>query len=134
MKFMLVDYSRIECEGKPLSPKGGQHEGKFVQVRDGSSEYLVLALKSQAAYHANVAERFFSDMGVTGSYDSRRDHYSVKDPGWTIVGGGHWKIDCGRGELELSGVSMAFGGFDRAGLARKLRATGRFKGFDIVID
>jgi hypothetical protein len=61
--------------------------GKFVQIRSGSMEYLVLSPKDFTKYHANIVERFCLDKGIEGSYDPDRKRFDIYDLEWDIVGG-----------------------------------------------
>jgi hypothetical protein len=119
MKFILVDYSR----GFYGDRVPRERRGKFIQVRNRNREYLVLAPRELCQYHANIAERFFESVGLKGTYNAKRDAFSVEHPDWTIVGGGQWSADDGERRFELSGRSMAYGKFDHRGLARRLKKT-----------
>jgi hypothetical protein len=134
MKLVFIDYSAQyygKAEGNPLPNK---RSGKFVQIRNKDTEYLVLSPRGLAAYHANIAERFFLSMGITGTYNGKRDHYKVKNPSWVVAGGGVWEIDEGAGRLRLSGTSMAYGKFNARGLAGRLRSVSSLSGYDVRID
>jgi hypothetical protein len=129
MRFKLVDYSqgfygeRVPCERR----------GKFIQVRNANKEYLVLAPGELCQYHANIAERFFEDMGIAGVYNDKRDSFRIEHPAWTIVGGGSWSADDSKLRLKLSGQSLAYGRFDRKGLARRLQKTDGFSAYTIEV-
>jgi hypothetical protein len=126
MKCIVIDYGTV-------GPRAAERRGKFIQVRKPDTEYLVLSPRAEAAYHANIAERFFSEMGVPGSYNRKRDSYRVKDPGWSIVGGGYFELSEDRREFHLSGTSMAYGRFDPSGLCERLSASGSLSGFRITV-
>jgi hypothetical protein len=126
MKCILIDYGNV-------APRAAERRGKFIQVRRSDTEYLVLSPRAGAAYHANIAERFFSEMGVPGRYNRKRDSYQVKAPGWSIVGGGHFELNEDWREFRLSGTSMAYGRFDPAGLREKLAASGPLSGYRITV-
>jgi hypothetical protein len=133
MKCILIDYGTPDPRAVKAGTRASERRGKFIQVRNGDTEYLALSPKALAAYHANIAERFFSEMGITGSYNRKRDSYRVKSPGWSIVGGGHFALDEERRELHLSGTSMAYGRFDPAGLRERLYTSGILPGYRIIV-
>jgi hypothetical protein len=121
MDFVLIDYSLsfYKKTAKKTMPAG--RSGKFVQIRDLSTEYLVLSNRELSPYHADIAERFFLERGIGGDYNRKRDHYLISDPEWEIIGGGMWSVDS-EGLFCLSGRSQAYGRFDPGGLKERLRA------------
>jgi hypothetical protein len=129
VKFTLIDYSEQYFKGGLPA----RRQGKFIQVRSGGAEYLVLSPGELCFYHANIAERFFVSMGLAGSYNRKRDHYRVKSPAWAIVGGGAWEADETRRQLSLSGASMAYGAFDPEGLKQRIESAGAFQGYGIRV-
>jgi hypothetical protein len=130
----MIDYSAYFFEEVSGLSVPEQRNGKFIQVRDSDTEYLVLSPKRLSPYHANIAERFFLARGIAGTYNRKRDHYTVHDPDWVIAGGGIWEIDDEARKLSLSGTSMAYGGYDPRGLARRLRSADPLSGYRIKID
>jgi hypothetical protein len=115
MRLEVMDYSHKHFSSPPR-----QRRGKFIQVLSEGSEYIVMSPKEQSAFHANIAELFFSSRGLRGSYNHKRDNYSIDHPGWSILGGGYWELDEDKGVLKLSGLSMAYGRFRDSGLARRM--------------
>ena len=131
MKCVLVDYSgSFRNTGQASLPK---RSGKFIQIRTGDTEYLVFSTADLSQYHANISERFFTDHGVWGTYNSKRDFYRIDDPAWEIVGGGAWSADYDSKTLHLSGISQAYGRFDEAGLHTRVKAFREFHGFNVTI-
>jgi len=132
--FILLDYSEIYYReiGKTSVPD--KRLGKFVQIRNNGTEYLVLSPKGLSVYHANIVERFFTHRKVRGNYNGKGDHYVIGEDGWQILGGGIWAInDTGR-LLHLSGTSQAYGQYDREGLREKIETVERLSGYRILID
>jgi len=110
MELTLIDYSNQYFSSPPR-----QRRGKFIQVLSEDTEYIVMSPREQSTFHANIAERFFSSLGVRGQYNHKRDNFRIGHPGWTILGGGHWELDEDAGKLTLSGLSMAYGRFQSSG-------------------
>ncbi len=136
MNFILLDYSGHyfdEVAGTGLPRK---REGKFIQVRHhpSATEYLVLSPRGLSAYHANIAERFFSSRGVKGAFNRKRDHYGLSSSEWEIVGGGMWEVDEGAMDVRFFGRSQAYGAFDPEGLGRRLRGLPVYSGYSIAVD
>jgi len=115
MELKVIDYSDMYFSSLPPA-----RSGKFIQVMSEDSEYLVLSPRELSVFHANIAERFFSSMGIRGQYNHKRDSYRIAHPSWEILGGGHWELDEETGALTLSGTSMAYGRFLSTGLAQKV--------------
>jgi len=115
MKLTVIDYSKEHFSSPPRHGKG-----KFIQVLSEEAEYIIMAPREMSAFHANIAERFFSSRGVRGRYNHKRDDYKIDHPVWTILGGGHWELEGDPGVLTLSGESMAYGRFQGGGLAGRM--------------
>lgn len=116
MDFNVIDYSGRYFPSSLPAKRGG----KFILVLSEDSEYLVMSPREQSTFHANIVERFFSELGISGRYNHKRDSYSISHTSWEIMGGGHWEIDENSCFLTLSGTSMAYGRFHSPGLARKV--------------
>jgi hypothetical protein len=132
--FNFVDYSKSFFRSRAKKNIPLKRTGKFVQLRNYDSEYLVLAPKEMAAYHANIVERFFTEQRIKGAYNKKRDLYTTKDTEWDIVGGGVWAINEGEKSLAFSGRSIAYGSYDRRGLKDRLSAVKVLSGYQITID
>lgn len=126
MEFELQDYSSVHHCRIPE-----QRDGKFIQAFSAKCQYIVMAPKEMCAFHANIAERFFTGLGVNGRYNHKRDEFKVDHSGWTIAGGGHWRIDDAALTLELAGESMAYGRFISNGLARDIESA--LPGYKVII-
>jgi hypothetical protein len=108
--------------------------GKFVQIRNGPMEYLVLSPKDFSKFHANIIERFCFDKGIEGSYDAERKRYDIHDQAWNIVGGGKFEIDAIKKTIRFYDDSMAYGKFDSRGLAAKARSLPAYEGYSVILD
>ena len=108
--------------------------GKFVQIRNGNTLYLIFSPKEFTKYHANIIERFCMDKGLEGSYDSRREKFTIRDQAWQIVGGGKFERDDDKKAIKLYDNSMAYGRFDATGLKEMLAALPEFSGYTITIE
>lgn len=134
MPLIFIDYAPLyftAVAGTPVPPRVG---GKFVQIRNKEREYLVFAPKEFMKYHAGIVERFCLDKGVEGSYDSEKKRYEIFDSSWIVAGGGKFELDRDRMTLRLFDNSMAYGKFDRSGLAEKLLAFPEFAGLTVLIE
>ena len=116
MRFKVIDYCPDHFE---VMPK--ERSGKFIQVMGNDTEYIIMSPRELSTFHANIAERFFSGMGLSGKYNHKRDNYTLNHPEWALPGGGHWEIDATLGTLTLSGQSLAYGRFISDGLAKKMQ-------------
>jgi hypothetical protein len=132
--FIFLDCSEIyyRAIGKKSVPD--KRLGKFVQIRNNDTEYLVLSPKGQSVYHANIVERFFTKRKIGGDYNRKGDYYEISEDGWEVTGGGIWAINESDRLLHLSGSSQAYGRYDRRGLRERIEALQQMAGFRIVID
>lgn len=134
MEFRLLDYSSVHFGTGKKGPLPVKRKGKFVQIRDGDVEYMVLSPAGLSAYHANIVERFCLGEQIEGVYRTgKMDDFKVHDAGWDIVGGGYWQIDDAEKRLSLSGSSQVYGRFDSAGLAKRILSHDEMAGYDVHI-
>jgi hypothetical protein len=103
-------------------------------MRKGDSEYLLLSPAENSAYHANIIERFCSEMGLQGRYNGKRDFFDVREPEWEVVGGGLWTMDEDAKSLSFSGASQGYGQYDRRGLREKIFSVTGMSEYDIAVD
>jgi hypothetical protein len=108
--------------------------GKFVQIRNGNTLYLVFSPKEFTKYHANIVERFCMDKGIEGSYDSKREIFAITDQSWQITGGGKFERDANKKTIKLYDNSMAYGKFDVTGLKEIFGALPEFSGYAVSIE
>jgi hypothetical protein len=120
MNVILIDYSEIYYSTIMKTAVPDRLAGKFVQIRNSTTEYLVFAPKELAPYHADIVERFCSEKGLSGHYDSERKRFEIHDPGWVIAGGGKFETDKAEKRIRLYDNSMAYGRFDTEGLREKI--------------
>jgi hypothetical protein len=69
ISLVFIDYTPLYYATIAKAAMPPVISGKFVQIRNESTEYLVLSPKEFTKYHANIVERFFFDKGIEGSYD-----------------------------------------------------------------
>lgn len=134
MKPVVIDYSPFYYSTIVKKAVPAKRAGKFIQIRDGEKEYVVFSPKDLSQYHANIAERFFEDQGVPGTYNQKGDHFAVSSTEWEIIGGGVWTINDKEKSLRLSGSSLAYGKYDRRGLQERLASAPELTGYSIVIE
>ena len=108
--------------------------GKFVQIRNGNELFIVLSPKEFTKYHANIVERFCMDKGIEGSYDSRKEKFTIRDQAWQVAGGGKFERDDSKKAIKLYDNSMAYGKFDAAGLKEMLAALPEFSGYSVTTE
>jgi hypothetical protein len=132
--FIFLDYSEIYYRAIGKSSIPDKRLGKFVQVRNNSTEYLVLSPKGLSVYHANIVERFFSQRNIEGKYNSKGDYFEISEGEWEVTGGGIWAINETDRLLRLSGSSQAYGQYDRRGLRERIETVEEVSGYRIVID
>lgn len=108
--------------------------GKFLQIRNENTLYLVFSPKELTKYHANIAERFCLDKGIEGNYDTKRERFSILDQAWLIIGGGKFERDGNKKALKLYDNSMAYGKFKAEGLKEALSTLPEFAGYTITTE
>jgi hypothetical protein len=134
MPIILIDYIPFYYTSLARTPIPAVVAGKFVQIRNGNARYLVLSPRELTKYHANIVERFCMDKGIEGSYDSKREKYTIADQAWQIIGGGKFERDANKKTIKLYDNSMAYGKFDATGLKETLGALREFSGYDIIVE
>ncbi len=133
MDVVLIDYTRLYYTAIANTEAPPVISGKFVQIRNEASEYLVFSPKEFTKYHANIVERFCIDKGIEGGYDSEGKRYVIADRAWSIAGGGKYEIDTQRKTIKLYDSSMAYGKFDIQGLRKKIHSLPAFSVFTVRI-
>jgi hypothetical protein len=134
MPFVLIDYTPFYYTSLAGAPEPTVVIGKFVQIRNGNTLYLVLSPKEFTKYHANIVERFCMDKGIEGSYDAKREKFTIADHEWRIIGGGKFERDTNKKAIKLYDNSMAYGKFEATGLKEILGALLDFSGYTIFIE
>jgi hypothetical protein len=134
MDLELIDYTQLYYTAIAKTEIPPLVAGKFVQLRNGSKEYLVLSPKEFTKYHANIVERFCLDSVLEGSYDAERKQYAIDDQAWNIVGGGKYEINTTKQTINFFDNSMAYGKFDLRGLREKILSIPRYSGYAVEFD
>lgn len=134
MKFFFIDYSSDFYKQKKKKAIPPKRPGKFIQIRQPDEEYLVLSPKESCVYHAEIADRFFTEKGINGRYNEKGDCYEISEPGWEITGGGLWSLDEHEKTIHFFGSSQSYGRYDRRGLKDRLHSLKHFFDYKIIID
>ncbi|OGW35566.1 MAG: hypothetical protein A2X58_00655 [Nitrospirae bacterium GWC2_56_14] len=134
MPTVLIDYTPFYYTFLAGALEPTVVAGKFVQIKNGNTLYLVLSPKEFTKYHANIVERFCMDKGIEGRYDVKREKFTIMDRSWQIVGGGKFERDINKKVIKLYDNSMAYGKFEATGLNEMLGVLPEFSGYTISID
>ena len=134
MKVIFVDYSESFYLTGTSSNSADKVTGKFVQVKNDAIEYLIFSPKELTPYHADIVQRFCSEMGIYGVYVDASKRFDIHNPGWIVIGGGRFEIDKERENIRLYDNSMAYGKFDTKGLKEKICSIDKFKDFSLEIE
>ncbi len=134
MAMVFIDYTQFYHTAIAKTRVPPVRSGKFVQMRNDDTLYLVFAPKEFTKYHANIVERFCLDKGLEGSYDPERKRFDIHDQSWKILGGGKFDMNANKKTVKLSDNSMAYGKFDSAGLRELISALPEFSGFTVLIE
>ena len=136
MLLNVIDYSTsffsqsAETEDQLTSPQ--VRRGKFVLLEQDDGEVCIFSPIQLSEFHANIVERYTSQKGVEGHYNSRQDKYYLDDESWTVVGGGHWEYDTLSSRVVLFGKSLAYGGLMLEPLVSELLDLNAFDGANIL--
>ena len=134
MPIIFIDYSTLYYTEVTKTAVPPAVSGKFVQIRNESTLYLVFSPTEFTKYHSNIVERFCLDKGIEGSYDRERKRYDIYDQAWNVLGGGKFEVDTNKKAIKLYDNSMAYGKFDRSGLKEMINALPEFSGFTVLIE
>ena len=134
MAMVFIDYTQFYYTTIAKTGIPPAISGKFVRIRNGSTDYLVLSPKDFTKYHANIVERFCLDKGIEGGYDLERKRYDIYDQAWVVTGGGKYELDRKRKAIKLYDNSMAYGKFEVSGLREIILADPEFSGFTVRIE
>ena len=133
MNIILMGYSETYYSDVAKVTAPDSIIGKFVQIRNNQTEYLVFAPKEFAQYHANLVERFCLDRRLKGEYTGEGKRYDIREPGWTVVGGGKFEIDKSAKKIRLYDNSMAYGRFNSKRLAKKICSIEKLSDYQVQI-
>jgi hypothetical protein len=134
MAVIFIDYTRLYYTKIAKTGVPPAISGKFVQIRNESTDYLVFSPKEFTKFHANIVERFCLDKGLEGSYDHEGKRYDISDGAWVVTGGGKYDLDGKRKSINLYDESLAYGKFQPLGLREKVLAGPEFSGFTVRIE
>lgn len=134
MKIISINYAETCYPDTARKGVPDQYAGKFVQIKNGPTEYLVFSPKEIARYHADIVERFCMDHDVPGIYNSQNKSFEILDPAWVVAGGGKFEIDRKKKHIRLYDDSMAYGKFDRRSLKENIHSIAEFAGYTVQIE
>jgi hypothetical protein len=95
-------------------------EGKFVQLRWASREYLLFAA-AELRYHNQLLGRFLSEQGIPHRWEGA-ENLVVDHPELSIMGGGRFRLDLQTKTLRVWDASSVYGRFDGSALSAQLAA------------
>lgn len=133
-RVVIVDYSVMYYRGVAKTAPPAVRHGKFVQLRHGDTEYLVLSPKEYSTYHADILERFCMERSIEGAYQEGKRRFDIHDAEWIIRGGGKFEIDERKRHIRFYDNSMAYGRFDEKRLAEKVRQTDMLKDYEVSVE
>ena len=134
MNVILIDYSELHYSREAKTPVPAKRSGKFVQVRDKATEYLVLAPREFAPYHADIVEFFCREKGISGARNAEGRRFDILEPAWIIAGGGKFELDEGNKYIRFYDNSMAYGRFDAKGLKEKIPLIGELSDYTADVE
>lgn len=136
MKFDLIDYSEYYYTKSGHLQIPVCRGGKFVQIRNviTDTEYIVLAPKALAEFHADIVKLFCTFNKISGRESGKKKLFMISDSNWSVVGGGKWVMNSKKRIIELGDLSMAYGPFDHVGLEDKLLSLEQMKDYTIEIE
>jgi hypothetical protein len=132
--MVIEDYSPVGHDPLADDPSGDVYEGKFVHIIGPNDEYLCFSPRGMAKYHANIAQifsrrrEFLSFIMHPSGEDGR-----FATPGWTVKGGGRFRLSRTNKTLELWGTSKAYGKFDGPDLQAKIKTVSGWNSFDVQL-
>lgn len=113
----------------PLASLSGWNEiaGKFLQLRWQGNDYLLFAIRDRYRFHNQMLGRFLANHALPHHW---RDEATLEFdlPRLSVVGGGRFRFTREPQRLELWDESQAYGRFEEAGLAERIRASGHLYG------
>ena len=134
MPIILIDYTPMYYTSLAGTRVPPVVTGKFVQIRNGNTLYLILSPKEFTKYHANIVERFCMEKSIEGRDDVKREKFTITDQEWEIIGGGKFESDTNKKAIKLYDNSMAYGKFNATGLEKIIGAFPEFSGYTTSIE
>ena len=134
MKVIFVDYAETYYQEVAKTAVPDKRTGKFVQIRNNDTEYLVFSPKELTPYHAGLVERFCAEKGLKGSYDNTNKSFAMHESDWFVVGGGKFEIDNTEKCIRLYDNSLAYGRFDSKELRGKIHSISGMSDYKVLIE
>jgi len=128
--MIIEDYTPVYFETIMRQPTPPVYDGKFVHVVGLPNEFLLLSPTGLCKYHAHLVARFCSlrdDVSFLLSGDDGR----FTTAGWSVQGGGRFRLSRSERLLLLWGSSKAFGSFDGEALREKIRVAAGWENYEI---
>ena len=133
-RVVIIDYSVLYYRDVAKTALPAVRNGKFVQVRHGDTEYLVLSPKEFSPYHADILQRFCRERSIDGAYQEGKKRFDIHDAEWVVQGGGKFEIDETKRYIRFYDNSMAYGRFDGRGLRKKVRQSDMLRDYEVTIE
>ena len=132
--MIIEDYTPSHHETIDGQPTPAAYEGKFVHIVGPQEEFLVLSPVELTEYHSHIVQRFSrrrADLSSISSPSGEEVRFGT--PGWSVKGGGRFRLDRATRTLTLWGSSKAYGRADGAYLREALKTTPGWEGFSVEI-
>ena len=100
---------------------------KFVLVMAERTVWLVFGPLRKYHYHAHLVEGLCNRLGLSSVWVKKPDVVNILDEKVEIMGGGILIFDSQKNSIEFSGVSRAYGEFNRNALQRLLEKHSLFE-------
>jgi|GEM_PF-465141 len=136
-KIEVLDFSDefFRRKGERIPQRRG---GKFVVMRDDNRkwDYLVLSPAAQSIYHADIVERFCQQehFRISGFMLKKNNYFVIRDPDWSVAGGGRWDWLDTEKRLRLFGSSQAYGATALGSLKKRLAKVPEMAGCRIELE
>ena len=117
-QMIIEDYTPVYFEAMQRGATPSVYDGKFVHVAGPQDEFLLLSPTEFCKYHAHIVAHFCSlrdDVSFVPSGDNGR----FTTPGWSVRGGGRFRLSRMGRLLLLWGSSKAYGAFDSEAIREK---------------
>jgi hypothetical protein len=134
MRTIFIDYSERYYRDFAGMEIPERYRGKFVQIRKGSSEYLVFSPREYTRFHADIVRNFCKDHDIPGVFNSQSKSFDIHDASWVVAGGGKFEIDRGKKLLHLYDNSMAYGKFEGRALKEKILSVTKLSDYKVRIE
>ncbi|MBI5868289.1 MAG: hypothetical protein HZB43_08400 [candidate division Zixibacteria bacterium] len=126
----IEDYTSVYFGAIKRQPTPAVYDGKFVHVTSPNGAFLLFAPMQFCKYHAHIVAHF-SSLHKEVSFILSGDDGHFRTPGWSIRGGGKFRLDSTRRIIWLWGSSKAYGAFDGTGIGEQLRDNEAWGAYEI---